>query len=487
MQNPSQDILSYEPAALWKEFKAISDIPRCSKCEDDIIAYIRSQAEARNYEIRTDAIGNLVVVLPATPGMEKAPGLVIQGHVDMVCEQNAGTGHDFDKDPIKLVIDGEWLTADGTTLGADNGIAVAIMLTLINTDDIPHGPLELLFTIDEETGLTGALELDPAIITHKRMINVDSEEEGYFYIGCAGGIETIGSAPLEWENAPSGLEEYDLSVIGLNGGHSGADIHKQLGNSLILATRILRELPLDRVRLADVSGGDKHNAIPREAFIRLLMPSDLVDDVKALVRRMEAIFRAEFSSTEENLALRFEKSDGNPAQRVMTAAAGRRLADLMYSIPHGVQTMSRAVEGLVSTSTNFASLRIVEDSVRVLTSQRSDIKSQVDDIARRVAAPFLLAGGSVEHTREYPGWEPDPESDLLKRAVAAYRQRTGKDPVITTIHAGLECGVIGAKCGGMEMISMGPDIRGAHTPEERVHIGSTARVFAFFTEFLTAF
>jgi dipeptidase D len=397
-------------------------------------------------------------------------------------------GHDFAVDPIKLKIEGEWLTAEGTTLGADNGIAVAVMLALIVSDDIPHGPLELLFTIDEETGLTGALELDPAIITHRRMINVDSEEEGYFYIGCAGGIETIGTLPLEWEAAPAGMESLVLSVTGLNGGHSGADIHKQLGNSLVLATRILAKLPLDDIRLFDISGGDKHNAIPREAFIAMLVPAGVSGEIRKTAARMEKLFHGEFGKTEEQLSVSVEAGTAVPSSgKVITAASASRLAQMMYAIPHGVQTMSRAVEGLVSTSTNFASLRIVDGAVRVLTSQRSDIKSQVDDIANRVATAFRLAGGSAEFVREYPGWQPDTESQLLAQAVAAYEKRTGSAPVITTIHAGLECGVIGAKCGGMDMISMGPDIRGAHTPEERVNIASTARVFEFFKELLVTF
>ncbi len=484
----SQSILENEPTILWKEFAAISAIPRCSKCEDEVVAYIISQAEARGHEIRRDPIGNVVVAIPATPGHESTPGIVVQGHVDMVCEQNSGTGHDFARDPISLVVDGEWLKAKGTTLGADNGIAVAAMLALINSDEIQHGPLELLFTIDEETGLTGAIELDPSIITHKRMINLDSEEEGIFYIGCAGGKETIGTLPVQHEKAPEGLAMGRIAITGLNGGHSGSDIHKQLGNSLVLAARILRELPLDSLHLVDVRGGDKHNAIPREAFIDFLCPENLAAGIRSTIKTLETSFKAEFGKTESGLSVALELSSGGEdyPSTVLSGASAKTLATMMYCIPHGVQTMSRAIPGLVSTSTNFASLRISQGQVKILTSQRSDIQSQSDDIANRVASAFLLAGGNAEFTREYPGWEPDPDSALLASAVTAYQKKNGKKPIITSIHAGLECGVIGAKCGGMEMISLGPDIRGAHTPEERVHIASTARVFEFFTELLTA-
>ncbi|AHC15614.1 aminoacyl-histidine dipeptidase [Salinispira pacifica] len=478
-----------EPAILWEEFSAISHIPRCSKCEADILEYIEAAARENEYEIRRDKVGNMVVVLPPTEGCEQLPGIVVQGHVDMVCEQNEGTGHNFDTDPIRLKVDGDWLTADGTTLGADNGIAVASMLALIK-GDFPHGSLELLFTVDEETGLTGATDLDPSIIKHRILINLDSEEEGYFYIGCAGGKETFGTLPLEWEKAPANLAKGKISITGLNGGHSGAEIHRELGNSLVCATRILHELKDLPIKLYNMYGGDKHNAIPREAFIEFLIDDAAADRLNRIAARFQDIFRDEFGETEKHVQVKAElqsSTEENYPERVVSAESLEKLSSMLYTIPHGIQSMSRAIPGLVSTSTNFASLKIEDSSVKILTSQRSDIRSQVSDISNRVASSFLLAGGSAEFTREYPGWQPDPDSALLEHAVNAYSKKTGKKPIITSIHAGLECGVIGAKCGGMEMISLGPDIRGAHTPDERVHISSAERVFQFFLELLVSF
>lgn len=482
-------LTSREPAILWEEFSAISQIPRCSKCEEGILAYIESAAEQRGFEIRRDSVGNRVVVLPASKGYEHLPGVVVQGHVDMVCEQNEGTGHNFETDPISLKVDGEWLTADGTTLGADNGIAVACMLALMK-GDFPHGSLELLFTVDEETGLTGATDLDPSIINHRILINLDSEEEGYFYIGCAGGKETIGTLPLDWEPAPEHLAKGKISITGLNGGHSGAEIHRELGNSLLCAARVLHELKGFPVKLYNFFGGDKHNAIPREAFMEFLVDESAAAQIRQLAKRFQDIFREEFGETEKHIQVSAELQSGSEIdypERVISSESLETLSNMLYTIPHGIQGMSRAVPGLVSTSTNFASLRIEDSSVKILTSQRSDIPSQVSDISNRVAASFRLAGGSAEFTREYPGWQPDPDSSLLAHAVNAYSKKTGKQPIITTIHAGLECGVIGAKCGGMEMISLGPDIRGAHTPDERVHISSAERVFQFFLELLVSF
>ncbi len=472
----------YEPQLLWQEFQAISNIPRCSKCESQVLAYISAQAREKGLETRSDTCGNLVVVLPATAGCGDRPGVVIQGHVDMVCEQNTGNGHDFEKEPVRLKIEGEWLCADGTTLGADNGIAVAAMLALIK-GEFPHPALELLFTVEEETALTGALELDPSMISYKRLINIDSEEEGCFYIGCAGGRDTVAHVPLQWEAVPGGMVYGELAVTGLNGAHSGADIHTEPGNSLVIAGRLLFELGA-LIRIADLRGGDKHNAVPREAFIGMYYHPEDRERIEAAVQLLLGILRSEYCGSEKRLNIEL-KSAGEPGRSdVLADDVQKKIVNLMNIIPHGVCSMSRAIEGLVSTSTNFASMRIRENELLVVTSQRSDVQSQLDDIARRTSAAFLLAGGWMEKQSAYPPWRPDIGSDLLAIAREAYVELTGKEPTVTCIHAGLECGVIGDKFDGMDMISLGPDIRGAHTPEEKVHIESTRRVFSFLLELL---
>lgn len=483
----SNAIRDFEPKAVWKAFEELSAIPRCSKCEADVMAFVRAKAQSAGLELRSDAVGNIVVILPATPGKEGIPGIVVQGHVDMVCEKNSGTVHDFSTDPISLVVDGDWLKADGTTLGADNGVAVAMMLALMETPEIAHGPLELLFTVDEETALTGAMQLDPSIITHKLLLNLDSEEEGYFYIGCAGGNDTEGKLPLTWEDAPSGMKAVELAITGLNGGHSGTEIHRELGNPLVLAGRLLQDILELGARLFYADGGDKHNAIPREAFLKFLVKETSLDALKTLVRQRNADFINEFSGLEPGLTLEIRDCGTEEGQKVLTQTSANQLADVMNAMPHGVLGMSRAVSGLVSTSTNFAAMHFAGDHAHFLTSQRSDVASLLKAAAERVASIFRLAGGSADFARGYPGWEPNASSPLLKTAVSQYESLTGKQPIITTIHAGLECGVIGDRCGGMDMLSFGPDIRGAHTPKETVSISSTKRVFDFFCRLLISF
>ena len=480
-------ILDHEPQLLWREFAAISSIPRCTGSESAVLAYIELQAKKHSLDCKRDTAGNMRVSLPPTEGYEKLPGVIIQAHVDMVCEQNVGTGHNFRTDPIDLKIEDGWLKAAGTTLGADNGIGVAMMLALIK-GDYAHGPLELLFTLDEEGGLIGAIKLEPHLLTYRRMINLDSEEEGIFYIGCAGGKETIGSLPLDWEDAPQGLSRGKISVTGLKGGHSGSEIHRQLGNSLVLASRILHQLPADSVRVYNISGGDKHNAIPREAFIQFLAESSSFASITAIIKDCERIFHREFAGGEDglSLAVTVEGDAGEYPKKFMSINCQKKLSHTLIAIPNGVLSMSRVIEGLVSTSTNFAAMEIQKRELRVLTSQRSDIMSQNNEAANRVAAPFLLAGGSAQFVREYPGWEPNPQSTLLKSALEIYRGKTGKQAVVASIHAGLECGVIGSKFDQMDTISFGPTIHGAHTPAEKTEISSCSRVFDFFVELLVS-
>lgn len=476
-------VAGLKPVEVWKEFAKISDIPRCSKKEDAILDYIKGAASEKGFETKHDAVGNLLVMVPPTKGLENLPGLVIQGHVDMVCEQNSDGCHDFDTDPIGLVVDGEWLRANQTTLGADNGIAVAMMLALLKGNH-KHGPLDLLFTVDEETGLTGALKLDPELMRYKLLLNLDSEEEDFFYIGCAGGKEVEGHLPLSFEPAPEDSGSYTIALTGFAGGHSGADIHKQLGNALKQIGRILWELaPAINIRVADLKGGDKHNAIPREAFATVSVPKKRVNDLERILAIWQETLLAEFGETEPKIKVTLKAAAS--LERVLDTASQTELLRLLRTMPHGISSMSRTMPGLVSTSMNLAAIRFQNGEAFILTSQRSDIQSLLDDIAHTAAAALEASGGRYIFTREYPAWTPNPHSAFLAKAVAEYKRLRPKAEVtIGAIHAGLECGVIGAKLPGTDMISLGPDIRGAHTPEEKVKIQSVERIWEFVLELL---
>ncbi|MFP4330938.1 MAG: aminoacyl-histidine dipeptidase [Spirochaetaceae bacterium] len=467
---------SVAPEDVWRLFAELSEIPRCSRQEDRVREWILSIAEERGLSSKTDSVGNILVSKRGTGALEDKPPLAIQAHIDMVCEKNSGTIHDFERDPIRLRRESDWIAADKTTLGADNGIAVAMMLALL-TGAYEHPPLECLFTIDEESGLTGATKLDANLLTAKRLINIDTEEEGHFCIGCAGGRNSYAYLPVSFDRATG--EAYRLTVTGLKGGHSGINIGEGRGCSLELAARVLyglhREFP--SLRIVDLQGGDKHNAIPREFEATLLAPAG-AEGVTEAVERWHEQLLGELGDIEEKLTVAVEPVETEVGE-AMSEESTAALIRMMAAMPHGVLSISRAVPGLVETSTNFAAIRVHQGEVKVLTSQRSNLASGVDDAVRRVRAVVELAGGRVEEAEGYPAWTPEPDSDLLRRAVEVYRRSTGGDPVVEAVHAGLECGVIGDKYPGMEMISFGPDIEGAHTPEERVRVSSVERVWQF--------
>jgi len=473
-----------EPAVLWRHFEAITRIPRCSKKEAAVREYVIDQASRLGLKHRTDATGNVVVARPASPGYEDRPVVVLQGHLDMVCEKNMGVEHDFERDPITLVRDGDWVRAADTTLGADNGVAVAMMLALLEGHE-PTGPLECLFTVDEETGLTGALQLDPSILTGRILINLDSEEEGFFCIGCAGGKNSYISAPVVFEESPAeGATGFRLDVRGLRGGHSGAEIHEQRGNALIIGGRLLNALrgAVPTVRIAAIRGGDKHNAIPRELRVDVRVPSGDAAALSGAVDRFRTTVLAEYRGHEDGLEIAVEEI---PAPgRVLAGDSGDLLCHLLGAIPHGVLGMSREVAGLVETSTNLASIMIEESELKILASQRSNRQSLIDWASGILASIAALAGVSYRAAEGYPAWTPDPESALLETCRTVYRQENGVDPEVGAFHAGLECGVIGDKIPGMEMISFGPDLKEVHTPDERLSIPSTERVYHLLVKIL---
>lgn len=471
-----------DPTALWQRFDEILAIPRPSTKEEAMRQYVLGLAARKGLRHRQDAAGNLVVEKPASPGKDGAPGVVLQGHLDMVTEKNAGVEHDFDHDPIVPRSEDGWVKATGTTLGSDNGIGVAAVLAVMMADDLVHGPLELLFTADEETGLTGAVALDPAAIAlrGRLLLNLDSEEVGTVTIGCAGGAVTRIVLPMETGEAPSG-EALDLRLAGLKGGHSGLEIHLQRGNAVqLLARAIHAAAQSGPVYLASFHGGNKHNALAREAVARVIVP-DRAAFVEAVEREVAGI-RAEYRHTEPEL--QFEISGGSVSGPVWSANLGRRLLLLLNGLPHGVMAMSHDLEGLVETSVNLAAVAADQAGVGVLLSVRSSVASALRAHRRRLRAFADLVGAQVEENEGYPAWRPNPESSLLARFQGVHRRLTGKEAELVAVHAGLECGVIGEKFPGMDMISFGPQIEGAHSPDERVKIDTVGPFYRLLTETL---
>ena len=467
-----------------KWFEEITKIPRCSKKEDKIAAWLIEWAKSNNFDYKMDEVKNVVIKVPGTPGYENSPTVVIQGHMDMVCEKTPDSDHDFSKDPIKLVYDGEWLTADRTTLGADNGIAIAMALALALDKDVAHPPLELLFTVDEETGLTGANKLGDDFITGRILINVDSEDEGVFTVGCAGGVNTISSIPVSFEAVPAGYKAYKLLAGGMKGGHSGIDIDLGKANAIKILCRVLYRLrQVMDVRVADIKGGSAHNAIPRDAEALVFLPEDKVDEAVDMVLQLSKTCNSEFKKTDPELAVTLEETASNTNQ-VLTATDTQKLINYVYALPHGVAAMSPDIEGLVETSNNLANIDLENGVIKVLTSQRSSVVSRLDAHTDRIIATTLLAGGTAENGDGYPPWQPNMKSPLLAKSTNLYERMFNKKPVVEVIHAGLECGIIGDKYPGMDMISIGPDLRNPHSPDEKIHIGAIGKVWDFIVELL---
>jgi len=479
-------VASFKPQPLWRHFDDILTIPRASKQEEKMRDYVVGVAERRGLAHQEDAAGNVVVRLPASPGREGAPVVVLQSHLDMVNEKNSDVPHDFSKDPIVPRQVGEYLYATGTTLGADNGIGVATMLALMEADGLAHGPLELLFTIDEETGLTGALRLDPSLLTGRRLLNLDSEEEGRVTVGCAGGIDTRLTLPLATEPVPEGAVAVDLRLTGLLGGHSGTEIHLQRGNAIKLLARALFVVAhgTDPVpfSLASFAGGNKRNAIPREATARVVVaPERREAFLQAVEAEMTAI-RAEFRPADPGI--RFATPSADLPERVWSAVTGRTVLALLHGLPHGVLAMSYDIPDLVETSTNVAVVTGEDGALQVQNSTRSSVASAINAARLRLEALAELAGAGVTPSDAYPGWKPDLTSALLGVVQAVHRRVLGKDPEIQAIHAGLECGLIGEKVPGMEMVSIGPQIESPHSPDERVKIPSVAEFWRFLVALL---
>ena len=464
------NITDLKPTKVWKFFHEITQVPRPSKKEEKILAYLVKFAEDRNLKYRTDEVGNLVIEKPATPGYEHLETVILQSHMDMVCEKNADKVHDFENDPIRTIIDGEWLHADGTTLGADNGIGCAAELAILDSDDIEHGPIECLFTMDEETGMTGAMNLKPGFFNGKILLNLDSEDEGELFIGCAGGMGTMAEFAYEKREATDDYLYFEVKVSGLKGGHSGGEIHIGRGNANKILTRYLYALEheLDW-KLCSFQGGNLHNAIPREAHAVIGLKADQKERARVILNELAAAVEDELKRVDPGVKLEM-KSVGKPAYRI-DCDTKRRLVRALYACPHGVYGMSHDIEGLVETSSNLASVKMKEDDkIYVETSQRSSTSSLISDIANTVASVFELAGAKISFRDPYPGWKPNPDSPILKAASESYERIFGRKPAIKAIHAGLECGLFLDKYPYLDMVSFGPTLRDVHSPVEKIEI-----------------
>lgn len=476
MSNPIEGL---KPEGVWKYFAEISKIPRGSKNEKQIAAYVMQKAKDFGLEAKQDKYLNVLVKKPASPGYENRTMICLQGHLDMVCEKNKDTIHDFEKDPIELVRDGNVMKANGTTLGADNGIAVATNLAIMEDKSLVHGPLEFLFTVDEETGLTGATNLKPGFVQSKTLMNLDSEEEGELFVGCSGGKNTIGTWKITFEKAPGKTVPLMIKVKGLKGGHSGLEIDKGRGNSLKIINRLLLALTDLGGRLCCVEGGNKSNAIPRESDALVYVPAANLNKAKKTVATFNTTVKAELATVEPDLVVEVEVRKDLGKGKVMKKQQQALLLKTIAGLPHGVIKMSADIPGLVETSTNVAVLKTEKSKVTLITSQRSSVASEILEICQSVSAVFELGGAKVEKTEGYPGWKPNLASPILKLAKTTYQQLYGKEPAVKAIHAGLECGIIGEKYPGMDMVSFGPTLQGVHSPDEKIYIDTVERFWKF--------
>ncbi len=467
-----------KPELVWKYFAEICRIPRCSKNETAMTNYIMDTAKRLGLEAKADKHGNVVVKKSASKGKEKAGRVCLQGHLDMVCEKNKDKVHDFSKDPIEMVRRGNAIMANGTTLGADNGIAVATNLAIMEDRSLEHGPLEFLFTVDEETGLTGASNLGGDFLESRTLLNLDSEEEGSLYVGCSGGKDTIGSWKIDFEKAPGQTVCIAVSVTGLRGGHSGLEIDKGRGNAIKILNRALILLANLGARLSSADGGNKHNAIPREAEAVLFIPGKKLEKAHAAIREFNTIVGAELSSVEPDLSVTLSERKEKKG-KVLKKGQQRRILQVIAGLPHGVMKMSADIPGLVETSTNVAVIRTGKKAITLATSQRSSVASEILEIAQSVSSIFTLGEAEVETMDGYPGWKPNLDSPILKLARSTYRNLYGKEPEVKAIHAGLECGIIGERYPGMDMVSFGPTLEGVHSPDEKIYIDTVERFWNY--------
>ncbi len=477
------DIRKLEPKQLWNFFYEITQIPHPSKKEQKLADFIVRFGKEHKLETVVDKVGNVIIRKPAAKGMEKRKGVILQTHLDMVPQKNSDKKHDFEKDPIQTLIEGEWVKANGTTLGSDNGIGVAATLTVLASKDLIHGPVEALFTIDEETGITGAFGLKSGFLKGDILMNLDSEDEGELYVGCAGGIDVSATKKYTEEKSPRGMAAYRIVAKGLKGGHSGVDIALGRANSNKIMFRFLVQAEADfGIRLAEAAGGDLRNAIPRESYSVLLVPGSKAKAFEKFVKGYEKVYKAEFAETEPTLSFTCKKVDV-PAM-VMSKDDQFKIIRAIFVCPNGIQRMSQAMKGLVETSNNLAIVRCINGKFEAHNLTRSSVDSSKLATAWKIAAIFHLINAKVALTGSYPGWKPNMESPILKTMSGVYKKKFGKTPEIKAIHAGLECGLMGGVYPKLDMISFGPTIRFPHSPDEKVNIPSVQMFYDFLCETL---
>ncbi len=477
------DIRKLDPKNVWNFFYEITQIPRPSKKEKRIIEYMREFGKRNNLETLVDETGNVIIKKPATKGMENKKGVILQTHLDMVPQKNSDKKHDFEKDPIEAVVDGEWVRANGTTLGSDNGIGVAATMAVLASNDLSHGPVEALFTVDEETGMTGVFGLKSGLLNGEILLNLDSEDEHELCVGCAGGIDVSTRKEYKEEKSPAGMNAFRVTVKGLKGGHSGVDIALGRANSNKLMFRFLMQAESDfGIRLSEAGGGDLRNAIPRESFSVVLVADGKAADFEAFVKNYNKIYKAEFSDTEPDLLFACEKT--TLPEKVLNKEDQYMIIRAVYVCPNGVIRMSQSIKGLVETSNNLAIVRVNNGLFEAHCLTRSSVDTAKVAAAWKIAATFHMIKADVKLTGGYPGWKPDMNSPILGVMKDLFHKLNGKEPEVKAIHAGLECGLIQGVYPGLDMISFGPTIKYPHSPDEKVHIASVGRFWNFLVETL---
>ena len=480
-------IKELDPQIVWKNFYALTQIPRPSKHEELAVEYMYNWGKEHGLETIKDEVGNIIIRKPATPGCENMKGVILQGHVDMVPQKNADTVHDFEKDPIQTWIDGEWVKAKGTTLGADNGLGLAMAMAVLESSDLKHGPIELLCTIDEETGMTGAMALKPGVLQGEILINLDSETEGELYVGCAGGLDDSASATYVPADYDKNWLCYSLAVKGFKGGHSGMDIILCRGNANKLAARLLLELMLKAdVRLLDFEGGTLRNAIPREAFATVYVPADKLAEAEKVFAEVSAAIKAEYAGTDPDSEFIFKPYEcaegeccGDDECKYVPEADAVRFVRAIIACPDGVERMSSEMPGLVETSNNLAMVKIEGGEFSVKTLMRSSVDTAKDALAQKFESVFALAGIETSFAGGYSGWAPNPDSAILATMKKVYNDLYGKEPAVMAIHAGLECGILSGAYPNWDMVSCGPTLMSPHSPDERANIPSVAKCWEF--------
>lgn len=474
-----------KPARVFEQFAKINEIPRPSKHEEKMIEYLKEFGKSHHLETLVDEVGNVLIRKPATPGYENRETVILQSHMDMVCEKLVDLDFNFHTDAIQTYVDGDWLKAKGTTLGADDGIGDAIQLAILDSDDIDHGPIECLFTRDEETGLTGAHGLQAGFMTGKLLINLDSEDEGQIFVSCAGGQTTTATFHFEREEAESGLFFLKASLKGLNGGHSGDDINKKRANAIKILARFLfiQQEKIAGLRLASFNSGKLHNAIPRDGQVVFAVPAELKEQVKADWNIFAAEVADEFHVTEQAMDFSLESTD---AVKVMPKTVGQNVIRAIQAVHNGPLTncQDEAIAWMVETSSNIASVQTTDNTVVAVASQRSNVMSNLDNMTNTVKAVFLLAGAEIAVDDKYPAWKMRADSELTRIAVEAYKKLFGKEPKVLGIHAGLECGLFSERYPDLDMVSFGPTLRGVHSPDEKLLIPTVQMVWDHLLEIL---